>query len=98
MKKCGHSQIVVFGRRAVGEALCGQLRHDQGVAARIRLRRISELDSFLDEAKGARVREPVRLLALDSVTNPQNIGMIVRSVVATGFDGLLYGLGWDQPG
>jgi len=31
-----------------------------------------------------------RVLALDGITNPQNVGMIVRSAVAAGIDGLLY--------
>ena len=30
-----------------------------------------------------------RLLALDRITNPQNLGMIIRSIAASGIDGLL---------
>ena len=33
---------------------------------------------------------PRTVLALDGVTNPQNVGMIIRSAVAAGVDGLLY--------
>ncbi len=32
---------------------------------------------------------PARLIALDSVTNPQNVGMIIRSVGASPMDGLV---------
>ncbi|MBK8132487.1 MAG: 23S rRNA (guanosine(2251)-2'-O)-methyltransferase RlmB, partial [Gammaproteobacteria bacterium] len=32
---------------------------------------------------------PLQLLALDRVTNPQNLGMIVRTVCASPLDGLL---------
>ncbi|MFP8870199.1 MAG: RNA methyltransferase substrate-binding domain-containing protein, partial [Myxococcota bacterium] len=123
MKKRGHSELVVFGRRAVLEALAqpdsdvevsevwvvkstpgtfrselaaacrkralelrsgslaqvnafsGEPKHDQGVAARIRLGRIAEVESFLEARKGKHARAPMRLLALDGVTNSQNIGM-----------------------
>ncbi len=140
MKKRGHSQVVVFGRRAVMEALghdpedlqieellaskelpatfrkelsararaigadlslvsvsdvrafSGEPRHDQGVAARVRLQRLSDVSSFILRGRGRGARRPRRLIALDGVTNSQNIGMIVRSVVATGMDGLLWPL------
>jgi 23S rRNA (guanosine2251-2'-O)-methyltransferase len=142
MKRRGSSEIVVFGRRAVLEAL-GQLeakagiaveevrvardvpapfrkqlaarvrglgvpfvegarrdvnslscepRHDQGVAARVQLNRLTEVSSFIAGRKGRSARQPVRLLALDGVTNSQNIGMIVRSCVAAGLDGMLWPL------
>jgi 23S rRNA (guanosine2251-2'-O)-methyltransferase len=34
--------------------------------------------------------KPRTVLALDGVTNPQNVGMIIRSAVAAGIDGVLY--------
>ncbi len=55
-------------------------RQDQGVAADIELagyRPISALP------------ERYRLLAVDGVTNPSNLGMIIRSVAASGIDGLI---------
>ncbi len=55
-----------------------------------------EIDAFLEASKGAAAREPKRLLALDGVTNSQNVGMVVRSVVAAGLDGILWPL-VDQP-
>jgi 23S rRNA (guanosine2251-2'-O)-methyltransferase len=140
MKKRGHGELVVFGRRAVLEALaqskddlevgevwvaksvaaafraeltraCRQRgielrvgtaaeisvlseepRHDQGVAARIRLGRLIETDAFIEAHKGAAARRPVRLIALDGVTNSQNIGMVVRTLVGCGLDGMLWPL------
>ncbi len=68
----------------------GAPRHDQGIAARVRLLRVTTVESWLDRAKGAAAREPQRLLALDGVTNAQNVGMVVRSVVAAGLDGLVW--------
>lgn len=34
-------------------------------------------------------KKPLRLIALDRITNPQNLGMIIRSVCAGNIDGLL---------
>jgi len=68
----------------------GAPRHDQGIAARVRLLRVTEVDGFVDRAKGRAARKPLRLLALDGVTNSQNVGMVVRSVVGAGLDGLLW--------
>lgn len=60
-------------------------RQDQGVALDVlcpRFRRVEDLaTSNVTQA---------RVLALDGITNPQNVGMIVRSAVAAGIDGLLY--------
>lgn len=138
MKKRGHREMVVFGRRAVLEALAqdpsdleicevwlarsvggsfrheleqacrnskldlrlgspaevhelsGEARHDQGVAARVRLGRVIDLSNYLENRKGAAARHPMRLIALDGVTNSQNIGMVVRTLVACGLDGILW--------
>jgi 23S rRNA (guanosine2251-2'-O)-methyltransferase len=65
-------------------------RHDQGVAARVRLLKVTDLDAFLAGRTGRAAREPARILALDGVTNSQNVGMVVRSVVGAGLDGLLW--------
>ena len=138
MKKRGHREVVVFGRRAVLEALAreardlevcevwvvksvaadfrseleracrragidlrvgtpaevralsGEPRHDQGVAARIRLARVIGVTTYLELQKGAAARHPKRLIALDGVTNSQNIGLVVRTLVACGLDGILW--------
>lgn len=67
-------------------------RHDQGVAARVRLRNVIEVDSFIAMGRGQAARKPSHLMALDGVTNSQNVGMVVRSVVGAGLSGLLWPL------
>ncbi|MCA9513242.1 MAG: hypothetical protein KC560_21200 [Myxococcales bacterium] len=72
-------------------------RHDQGIAARAELLGVHELDA-LEELRGAPPAR-ARWLALDGVTNAQNAGMIVRSAVAAGIDGILWprhGTPWIQ--
>ena len=60
-------------------------RQDQGVALDVVCPRFMSLEAFLDTARG-----PQTVLALDGLTNPQNVGMIIRSAVAAGIDGVLY--------
>ncbi|MFT4822626.1 MAG: 23S rRNA (guanosine2251-2'-O)-methyltransferase [Halioglobus sp.] len=62
-------------------------KQDQGVALDIICPGFNTLDNFLNELPGNR---PVRLLALDGITNPQNLGMIVRSAAAGHIDGILW--------
>lgn len=68
----------------------GDPRNDQGVAARVRLTAAVEAEDFLPSVKGQGSRHPAHLLALDAVTNPQNVGMIVRSAVAAGIRAILW--------
>jgi 23S rRNA (guanosine2251-2'-O)-methyltransferase len=90
---CRHSDVPLeVGRPDSVTALSREPRHDQGVAARVRLLRLMELESFVDARKGAAAAHPARVLALDGVTNSQNIGMIVRSLVAAGLDAMLWPL------
>ena len=65
-------------------------RHDQGVAAAITLRGVIEADDFAESLKGARAKAPTRVIALDNVTNPQNVGMIVRSALAAGMSAIVW--------
>ena len=67
-------------------------RHDQGVVARVGLEHLMEMEGFLSSRTGRAARAPARLLAFDGITNAQNIGMIVRSAVAAGVDGVLWPL------
>jgi 23S rRNA (guanosine2251-2'-O)-methyltransferase len=60
-------------------------KQDQGVALDIECRQHRWLDDFLGET----ATRPRYLLALDRVTNPQNLGMIIRSVCASGMAGLI---------
>lgn len=59
-------------------------RQDQGVAADVDCPRHADYRDL--PLSGA---PPLQLLALDRVTNPQNLGMIVRTVCASPLDGLL---------
>ena len=70
----------------------GAPRHDQGIAAKVRLLRIIEVEAFIENSKGKNARHPTRLIALDGVTNSQNVGMVVRSVVGAGLAGMLWPL------
>ena len=60
-------------------------RQDQGVALDVVCPNFMPLEAFMDLPE-----KPRTVLALDGVTNPQNVGMIIRSAVAAGVDGLLY--------
>ena len=59
-------------------------KQDQGVAADIIAPNYKEAQSFFDNAPAS-----YRLLALDGIHNPQNLGMIVRSAAAGNIDGIL---------
>lgn len=60
-------------------------RQDQGVAVDLDLPGHCELEDRLDQIRGG----AWQLLALDRITNPQNLGMIVRAACAGGVDGIL---------
>ena len=59
-------------------------RHDQGVVVDVVNRRMRSLQSYIES-------EPERatLLALDNVTTPANVGMILRTATALGIDGVI---------
>src|SRR5690606_17169029 len=59
---------------------------DQGVAADLACPRYRHYRDFLAEQAPGQVFE---LIALDRITNPQNLGMIIRSVAASPSAGLL---------
>ena len=61
-------------------------RQDQGVALDVHCPRLSEFESVLAPNSGDRCH----LIALDGVTNPQNLGMAIRSATAAGIDGILH--------
>jgi 23S rRNA (guanosine2251-2'-O)-methyltransferase len=66
------------------KVLAGNGRHDQGVLADVVAPRMAPVEEFLD-----RLRGPAQVLVLDRVTNPANVGMILRSATAAGLDGVL---------
>ncbi len=61
-------------------------REDQGVAADLQLPRYQTLARFLDD--GA-LPANARIIALDRITNPQNLGMLIRSAAAGGVTAVL---------
>ncbi|MCB1689333.1 MAG: RNA methyltransferase [Halioglobus sp.] len=61
-------------------------RQDQGVAVDVLCPTFRDLGTYLAESSA---QQPRRLLALDGITNPQNLGMIIRSAAAGAIDGIL---------
>jgi len=70
--------------RAELDRLSDGVRH-QGVVALADDYRFCELDEILAHAGGA-----AALVALDQVTDPQNLGAIIRSAVTLGLDGVIF--------
>ena len=60
-------------------------KQDQGVAVDVVCPSFRNLEAFLAEP----TEQQRRLLALDGITNPQNLGMIIRSAAAGDIDGIL---------
>jgi 23S rRNA (guanosine2251-2'-O)-methyltransferase len=69
-------------------------RQDQGVALDVYCPAMRDLEDYIgalpSSAADRHLGAPQRLLALDGVTNPQNMGMVIRSAAAAGIDGVLY--------
>jgi 23S rRNA (guanosine2251-2'-O)-methyltransferase len=66
------------------KVLAGNGRHDQGVLADVVAPRMHPLDSALPA-----LRSPAAVLVLDAITNPANVGMILRTATAAGLDGVV---------
>jgi len=60
-------------------------KQDQGVALDVECRAFSDLSAFLHSSTAP----ACKLILLDRVTNPQNLGMILRSITAAGIDGVI---------
>jgi len=65
--------------------LAGNGKQDQGVVADITARRMARLSDYL----ATRGDRRTTLFLLDGVTNPSNVGMILRSATAAGIDGVI---------
>lgn len=61
-------------------------KQDQGVAADVEAPSMRALSAFLDALGDA---ERARVLALDNVTTPANVGMILRTATVLGLDGVI---------
>lgn len=66
-------------------------KQDQGVAADIICPSFNTLEHYLSSLPQ---RTGLRLLALDGINNPQNLGMILRSAAAGKIDGII----WSRKG
>jgi 23S rRNA (guanosine2251-2'-O)-methyltransferase len=67
------------------KVLAGNGRHDQGVLADVVAPRMAPVADFLTDLG----EDPAAVLVLDRVTNPANVGMLLRSATAAGLDGVL---------
>ena len=73
-------EIVTHPKEALSR-ISKNARQDQGVAIDISPPEYQSVDQVFDRAG--------QILALDGITNPQNLGMIIRSVAASPMNGLL---------
>jgi 23S rRNA (guanosine2251-2'-O)-methyltransferase len=77
-------EVVLHSRQALSR-ISRNAKQDQGVAADLQCPNHSSLDDFLAQPPAG----SFTLIALDGVTNPQNLGMIIRSVCASPAAGIL---------
>ena len=63
-------------------------RHDQGVVADVRAAGLAALDDRLERDRRAPA-PALAMLVLDGITNPANVGMILRAATAAGLDGVV---------
>lgn len=82
--KAKGAEIVYHDRKALAR-ISKNTKQDQGVAADLVCAHYMSHRQFLQ----SRNNQPYTLLALDRITNPQNLGMIIRSASAGLIDGLL---------
>jgi 23S rRNA (guanosine2251-2'-O)-methyltransferase len=68
------------------KVLAGNGRQDQGVLADVVAPRMRPLEHFLDDLPPD---ADARVLVLDGLTNPSNVGMILRSATGAGLEGVL---------
>jgi 23S rRNA (guanosine2251-2'-O)-methyltransferase len=77
------------------KVLAGNGRHDQGVLADVVAPRMRPLDAFLSSVDVLGSAGPagsaglLEVLVLDQITNPANVGMILRTATAAGLSGVV---------
>ena len=76
-------EVIQHSREALARISRNQ-RQDQGVALDLKCPRYGHFQDFLQQAPRV-----YQLIALDRITNPQNLGMVIRSVCASPMQGLL---------
>ncbi len=80
-----HNAELVYHSRQELARISKNSKQDQGVCVDLHCPKFQDADDFLTENK----QRPFELLALDGITNPQNLGMIIRSATAGFIDGIL---------
>jgi 23S rRNA (guanosine2251-2'-O)-methyltransferase len=78
-----NAEIVYHDRLGLSR-ISRNAKQDQGVAADLICKGYQSCDDFLKTTT-----RPFTLLALDGITNPQNLGMIIRSACAGNIDGII---------
>ncbi|MFC6632238.1 TrmH family RNA methyltransferase [Microbulbifer taiwanensis] len=81
-------EIAYWDRKGLSR-ISRNARQDQGVALDLALPHYGTTEAFLNEGKKGGNQKNYELLALDGITNPQNLGMIIRSACAGGMDGII---------
>ncbi|BFM07587.1 RNA methyltransferase [Halioxenophilus aromaticivorans] len=76
---------ICYHSRAELSRISKNSKQDQGVCADMVCPGFADLDHFIEHNQN----RAFELIALDKITNPQNLGMIIRSVAAGFCDGLL---------
>lgn len=84
LAKSKGAEILYHDRQALSR-ISKNSSQDQGVAADLICKGFQTYDNFLSKNSGKKFT----LLALDGITNPQNLGMIIRSACAGNIDGIL---------
>lgn len=84
-----HDHHIEIRRRSATQVklIAGNGRHDQGVAADVLAPKMRRLTDFVEDF--TRGGSDPSLLILDGVTNPANVGMILRTATAAGLDGVV---------
>lgn len=76
---------VAYHDRAALARISKNAKQDQGVAVDLICQKFSTADHYLAKHH----KQSCNLLALDGITNPQNLGMIIRSACAGNIDGII---------
>lgn len=80
---------VVLHSRAQLSRISRNSKQDQGVACDIYCPGFQPYEDLLNSLQKQSSHKNISLIALDSVTNPQNLGMVIRSVTASPTYGIL---------
>ena len=78
-----HVDVQLHGKKELSR-ISKNSQQDQGVALDIHVPQFRQLHEYLQQQN-----DLFQLIAVDGVTNPQNLGMIIRSVCASPMTGLL---------